>query len=349
MVPKPHLTFFVELESDALEALFARPGVTDFLVRGGHDVSIGMLDLDRRRARVIRRLEARGVNVTAWLLLDPDDGYWLTADNPELARARYREIKAWAEREKLTLPRIGLDIEAPKAHVDQLLSNPLMGILERLRTRRTRELVAGAEHIYGELVREIRGDKRTVESYQFPLIVDERKARSSLLRRSLGIVNVNVDAEVLMLYQSYFGKAGIRGYFAETSHIALGVTGGGVNADKPEVEPKLKWPELESDLIAAAQHSRELYVFSLEGCVEQDMLAQIEGLDFTRSPRSPSAKSIEQALRLRRFMQWVCENESLLDRVLRKPEDKPGRFSFGPKLTFARIPRLWKREPRGPA
>ncbi len=344
MVPKPHLTFFVELESDALASLFALPDVTDFLVRGGHDVSIGILDLDRRRARVVRELERRGVKVTAWLLLDPDVGYWLTADNPELARARYREIKTWAASEHLHLHRIGLDIEAPKAHVDQLRANPLVGILERLRTRRTRELVADAEHIYSELVREIRADGRSVESYQFPLIVDERKARSSLLRRSLGIVNVNDDAEVLMLYQSYFGKAGIRGYFPETSHIALGVTGGGVNADKPEIEPKLKWPELESDLIAASHHCRELYVFSLEGCVEQDMLPKIEALDFGRTPRSPSARSIEKAQRLRRFMQWVCENEALLDRVLRKPEDKPAR-----SVTSSRMPRLWKRDREGRA
>jgi len=339
MVPKPHLTFFVELESDALAALFETPGVIDFLARNGHDLAIGMLDLDRRRARVIRTLEARGIKVTAWLLLDPDAGYWLTADNPELARARYHEVAAWAEREKLTLHRIGLDIEAPKAHIDQLFENPLIGILERLRTRRTRELVASAEQIYSDLVREIREHGRSVESYQFPLIVDERKARSSLLRRSLGIVNVNVDAEVLMLYQSYFGKAGIRNYFPDASHIALGVTGGGVNADKPDIEPKLKWPELESDLISASHYSQELYVFSLEGCVEQDMLGQIEALDFSRQPRSPSPRSLEQAKRWRRFMQWVCENEALLDRVLKKPEPKPDGL-----LSFVRKPRLWRRD-----
>lgn len=343
MPQKPHLTFFVELESDALMALFAQPGVTDFLVRGGHDLSIGMLDLDRRRARVIRDLESRGIKVTAWLLLDPEVGYWLTADNPELAQARYREIAIWAQKEKLILHRIGLDIEAPKAHVDELLENPLVAILNRIRTRRTREFIARAEQVYSELVREIRDHGRSVESYQFPVIVDERKARSSLIRRSLGIVNVNVDAEVLMLYQSYFGKAGIRNYFPETSHIALGVTGGGVNADRPDVEPKLHWPELESDLIAAAHYCQNLYVFSLEGCVEQEMLGKIERLDFNRTPRSPSPKSLEQAQRWRRAMQWVCEIEGLLDRVQRKPDS----IRPGPLSTFARTRRLFQRGPEG--
>jgi hypothetical protein len=322
-VLKPHLTFFVELESDALERLFETPGVIDFLVRGSHSVSIGMLDLLPARARVIRALESRGVKVTAWLLLEPEVGYWLTADNAELALARYREVSQWAEREGLTLHRVGLDIEAPKEHVDRLLENPLGSVLERLRFRRKKETVLRAEQIYGELVREIREHGRSAESYQFPLIIDERKAKSALLRRSLGIVNVNVDAEVFMLYQSYFGKAGIRAYFPEVSHIALGVTGGGVNADKPEVEPKLRWPELESDLLAAARYANELYVFSLEGCVQNDMLPQLEALDFDRTPRSPSQKSLDKAQGLRRVIQWVCENEPLLDRLMPPPEDRP--------------------------
>src|SRR2546430_6347791 len=49
-------------------------------------------------AAVVRGLETRGVPVTGWLLLDIADGYWLNADNPDRARARYDETITWATR-----------------------------------------------------------------------------------------------------------------------------------------------------------------------------------------------------------------------------------------------------------
>ena len=71
-----------------------------------------------------------------------------------------------------------------------------------------------------------------------------------------------------MLYSSYLGSAGARVYFAEAPCIALGVTGGGVNAANPDAMSRfLTWEGLERDLRAAAVHARDLYVFSLEGCV----------------------------------------------------------------------------------
>jgi hypothetical protein len=316
-VIKPRLTFFVELESDELEALFAQPEVSDFLVQGGHALSMGLLDLDRRRASVIRALQAASVPVTAWLLLTSRDGYWLTADNAEVARTRYREVMAWAKGEGLTFARVGLDIEAPKKDLDRLLENPLAGALERLRLRRTPEAIRDAEQIYRELVLEIHKAGQSVESYQFPVIVDERKALSMLVRRMLGIVDVATDAEVLMLYQSYFGKSGVRSYFPDAQHIALGVTGGGVNADRPQIEPKLTWAELESDLLAAARCTQSLYVFSLEGCVEQDMLPALQALDWNKEPPlHASQQGLDAWQRTRRFLRWACENERLIDRVL---------------------------------
>ncbi len=322
---KPRLTFFVELESAELERLFARPEVTDFLVEGGHALAMGLLDLDGRRGSVVRSLEAAGVPVTAWLLLASSDGYWLTADNAEIARSRYREVMAWARGEGLNFKRVGLDIEAPKKDLDRLLENPLAGAFERLRMRRAPEAIRDAEQIYRELVDEIHEAGQTVESYQFPVVLDERKANSMLVRRMLGIVDVETDAEVLMLYQSYFGKSGIRSYFPESQHIALGVTGGGVNADRPQVEPKLSWEELESDLLAAARFSSSLYVFSLEGCVEQEMLQALRALDWSReAPLNGSAQGLETWQRTRRFLRWACENERLIDRVLpRVSDEKP--------------------------
>jgi hypothetical protein len=317
-VPVPRLTFFVELPTAELVALFARPGVADALASGGHALSMGMLDLTPERAELVRSLEARGVAVTAWLLLDPVLGYWLTADNAWAGAARYRAVRDWANQHKLELARVGLDIEPPKKHLDQLLSHPLRSVLMRVLKRRPREAIAQAEALYRALVDEIHADGRSVESYQFPLLLDERKAGSSLLRRTLGLVEVPADAEVFMLYRSYLGGAFMRSYFAEARAIALGVTGGGVNADKPHIEPKVRFEQLEVDLRTAAQHTRELYVFSLEGCVEQGMLPRIAGIDWDAIPALPS-RGRRRARGLRGLARLACRSEALVDRLLGRP------------------------------
>jgi hypothetical protein len=315
-VTAPFLTFFVELGSEALLELFARPEVLPFLTRGGHAVSMGMLDLSPTRAEVVRRLEAAGVPVCAWLLLDPAEGYWLTADNAAAAVDRYREVHAYAACHGLTFARVGLDIETPREHLEQLLRDPLPTMLDRLRLRRSRAAIAAAEACYRELVAEIHGHGRLVESYQFPLVLDERAAASSLMRRVVGLVDVECDAEVLMVYRSYFGQALVHSYCEDADRIALGVTGGGVHADEPELEPKLSFEELEQDLLKAARHSRELYVFSLEGCVERAMLGKLEAIDWSREPPAVSAGAARRARSKRRLVQRLCSSEHTLDRLL---------------------------------
>lgn len=312
----PHLTFFVELASEPLVELFARPTVMQFLRDGGHAVSMGLLDLTSARADVVRRLEAAGVPVTAWLLLDVADGYWLNADNSQMGRARCQETIAWAAREGLRLHRVGLDIEFPRADGDLLARDPRRGILTLLRRRRDAAQVRAAEQAYAALVDEIHAGGRSVESYHFPHLLDERLARSTLLRRTLGLVDVPADAEVFMLYSSYLGRRGARAYFTDAPCIALGVTGGGVNAGKPEeVARLLSWERLEEDLLAAAACAREVYVFSLEGCVEQNMLQRIAAVDWRRAHDAFSPAERQRGRRQRTLFRAVLRAERLLDLI----------------------------------
>ncbi len=316
-MPRPRLTFFVELPTPALGALFADAEVARFLERGGHSVSMGLIDLTVERAAVVRDLESRGVAVTAWLLLDVAQGYWLNADNPTAARARFHETRAWAEREGLRLQRIGLDIEFPRADADMLMRNPRQGLWTLFRRRRSRQAVEGAEDAYRQLVEEIRAGGRSVETYHFPHILDERRAGSALLRRSFGLVDVPADAEVYMLYASYLGRSGSRAYFEDAPCIALGVTGGGVNAGRPEeVARLLSWERLEEDLLAAAAHSREVYVFSLEGCVERRMLERIDAVDWNGVAPQLTAAEARRARRGRRIVRAILRSEPIWDLVL---------------------------------
>lgn len=182
-----------------------------------------------------------------------------------------------------------------------------------LRRRRTREQVKQAEAAYTRLANEIRASDRSVEAYHFPQLLDERAAGTTLLRRSLGLVDVAVDREVYMLYSSYLGAAGARVYFADAPAIALGVTGGGVNADNPDARRRfLSWERLQDDLRAAAAHSDDLYVFSLEGCVEQGLLDRLADMDWD-APASLPRREVQQARRSRRLVQWTLRAEPVFD------------------------------------
>ena len=315
-MPAPHLTFFVELPRTDLVTLFDRADVVDFLVAQRGAIAMGLLDLSPERAAVVRRLEGLGVPVTGWLLLDVAEGYWLNADNPERAVARYRETVAWAAREGLTLHRIGLDIEFPRADGDLLAKDPRRGLLTLVRRRRPAAQVHAAERAYADLVREIRAAGRSVETYHFPYMLDERAAGTTLLRRTLGLVDLPADYEVHMLYASYIGRLGARAYFADAPCIALGVTGGGVNAGTSEEAARLlTWPRLEEDLLAAAAVTREVYVFSLEGCVEQEWLQKLRALDWSRAPAALTPANARRMRRQRRIARWVLRSEPLLDLV----------------------------------
>ena len=318
---RPNLTFFVELETPPLEELFGRPEVLPFLAAQGCAISMGLLDLSARRAAVVRQLQSSGIPVTGWLLLDLEDGYWLNADNADRARERWRETAAWAEREGLPLRRVGLDVEFPRSESEGAIRDKRKAFFSMLRRRRTREQVHEAERAYGALVREIRQSGRMVEVYQFPHLLDERAAGSTLLRRALGVVDIAVDAEVYMLYSSYLGRGGARIYFEDAPCIALGVTGGGVNAGNPDAQSRfLSWERLEEDLRAAAGHTREVYVFSLEGCAERGLLAPIAEIDWEQPVPEFHAEERRRARRVRRITQWLFRAEPLIDLLL-----PPGR------------------------
>ncbi len=309
----PRLTFFTELTSDRLTELFRDGRAADFLADGGHALSMGLLDLSSERAAIVRALEGRQVPVTAWLLLDIADGYWLNADNPAVARRRYEDTIAWATREGLRLHRIGLDIEFPRSDAELLMRRGLRGVLTLLRRRRTAAQVTDAERVYVQLVEQIRRDGRAVETYHLPHLLDERRAGSTLLRRTFGLVDIPADIEVHMLYASYLGAAGARAYFSEAPAIALGVTGGGVNAaDDSQSGRLLNWDRLEADLLAAAA-ARDVYIFSLEGCVWHDLLAPLRRMDWTKPSAALPDGALRRAQRNRRLLRLALRAEPLLD------------------------------------
>ena len=144
----PQLTFFVELDRLPLRDLFREHRLVELLAGHGVAIALGMLDRSAERASVICALNRAGVPVTAWLLLDRADGYWLTADNARQAVARYRELSDWARREKLRFDGVGLDVEIPLRHTLDLLERGPRAVAERVLRRRNRAAIAEAVRQY---------------------------------------------------------------------------------------------------------------------------------------------------------------------------------------------------------
>jgi hypothetical protein len=312
------ICYFTELESPELASLFGQPEVMNFLTGSGAAVAVGILDLSEERAAVVQSLNQAGVPVTAWLLLPKNQGYWFNLDNAYEAASRYREFLAWSQQNNLRWERIGMDIEPDINALMMASKAPLVGAWHMLRrTTHSARLHHGVQ-AYQALVREIHADGYAVETYQFPFIIDERTAHSNFLQRMTGMVDLPaVDREVLMLYSSFsrpWGQGILWSYAPQAGAIAVGSTGGGVALEGSLATPPLNWAELQTDLLLAYQHTDRIYVFSLEGCVRQGFLPQLQQFNWQQEIQPPVVYAA-RVYRIRQSVQralWLAKRPALL-------------------------------------
>jgi hypothetical protein len=287
-VTDPALTFFCELEANDLEALFADPNVTLQLQKMGAGVSMGLLDLSDQRAAVVRHLNELGIPVTAWLLLPKEQGYWFNLDNFSEAVSFYGRFREWVGRCQIHFSTIGLDIEPDIRDMNAVLHRNGSAIRNLVKRTLNRRRLQMAQMAYTHLVMMIKADGYRVESYQFPIIADERKTGSTLIQRSMGVIDIPVDREVLMLYSSFLGGAGMLwSYAPDAQGIGVGSTGGGVELEGIGTAPVMNWHELRRDLLLAYQYTSAIYIYSLEGCVQQGILDQVADLNWEQPVAVP--------------------------------------------------------------
>ena len=304
----PHLIFFCELDTPALQALFADAAVLETLQALEAGVALGLRDLSQERAAVVRQLNAAGVPVTAWLLLPEAEGYWCNADNAPQAAARYADFRAWTEAEALSWAAVGLDIEPDIGLLRRLLAGDGRALGAWLRAAFAPGRLQRARVAYAALVAQMRADGFTVESYHFPFVVDERRADATLLQRLLGLVEVATDREVLMLYSSFLPEQGpglLWSYAPDAEALAVGITGGGV--DLPNALAPLDWATFARDLRLAWMWQHTIYIFSLEGCVQQGFLSRLVDFDWAEVPPSPlkAGRRVDRVRALARALLWL--------------------------------------------
>jgi len=311
------LGFPVELSPAPLAELFARPEVIPGLVRARALVTLAIPDFSRERRDVVRALNRAGVPVTAWMLVDDADGYWLTADNHALALARYRELYAWAQREQLQFARVGLDIEAPIADSRALVARGLRALPELLRRMRSRAQVQAARSAYTQLIELIRSDGYLAETYHLPFMADARLQKSMLLERVLGVVDVRGDRDALMLYsnlsQDRAAKALIDVYGPHAGAIAVGITGGGVEDVLVKVERRLlDYDAVVHEMRRAFRYCDEVQVFSLEGCVAGGFFERLCHTELTVDPSPPAGWAVLKLKSYRAVLQALLRLGELI-------------------------------------
>lgn len=287
------LRFFCEVDAGALAPLFTTEVVTQLgRLRAG--VTMGLRDLTDERAAVVQRLTDAGVPVGLWVLLPMEQGYFATHDNVELVSRRCDEVLEWVARHGLLIEALGLDFEPDLRELQALLVRPL--VTARRWARRARGSALGpVSAAYAVLINSIRARGVSVESYQFPLLLEDRAASGDWWQRLTGSLDVEVTREVVMLYSSLFGALGpgLVPHFAPRARaIGVGSTGGGVDP-----LPKLAWPALRRDLLLASRCCDDVSIFSLEGCVAQGFLPRIDELDWDAAVRAPSTWALRLALR----------------------------------------------------
>lgn len=265
-VPPPRLFFFNEQPSGALDDTFTAQVVSQ-LAHLGAGVSMALLDLSDTRAEVVRRLNRAGVPVHGWLLVPREQGYFATHHNAPIVGQAFDAFCAWKERHQLEVSTVGLDFEPDVRELDALMAAPARTLARWFTSRSRGRALDSALESYRALVRRMRAQGFTVETYQFPFVVDDRRAGTRFWQRTLGVLDVEADRQVLMLYTSLMGALGpglLEHYAPGAQAIGVGSTGGGIDPF-----PKLSTRALERDLRVAARHAPDVYVFSLEGLVQR--------------------------------------------------------------------------------
>lgn len=303
----PVLMFACDGPIDDLESLFSQPGVISDLQALHAGIALAVPDLTPERAQLVRRLNDAALPVAAWLALPVEQGYYLNASNEPLAAAHFATFENWTAAYGLRWSEVGLDIEPNIQEFAAAKQGSKWRLVATLAGRYFNVgRVGRAKVAYSALIHEIQSRGYPVQTYQFPFIADERAARTTLLERLAGILDLKSDQEVLMIYTSFkpaLDSALIWVYGPDTQAIAVGSTAG--SASDPHFVP-LNWDEFSRDLRVANHFSlsHAIGVYNLEGCVRQGFLSRLKTVDWSESVTIP-AEAVRKATQLRARIQAV--------------------------------------------
>jgi hypothetical protein len=266
-----------------------------------YSIALAMTDLSDTQAEVVHHLNTHGISTVAWLLLRPDEGRWFNLQNYPQAIERYRLFRAWAQTHHLRFAAVGLDMEPPASETAVERWQPAK-LIRRFWLAHENVLYPAARAAYTDLIHEIHHDGYEVHSYQLPLLADDRRAGTTLIQRALDIVDLPADVEVLMcpgsrpitLLGNDLGGALITSYGPDADSIAIGSPGSCARTPyNARIEPQPhSWEDLKRDILLATRYTDVIYIFSLEGWIEHNVLPRLSHLDWSHDTRSPRHRRV---------------------------------------------------------
>ena len=291
---QPRLNFFCELDTPRLKELINDGLTISLLKRLNAGISLATRDFTADRAELVKQLIDDDIPVTCWLVLPEESGYWSNAGNSIETITQYESFKSWSVKYGLRFQAVGLDIEPDIRIFQKGLKNSWSILVEGTKQLLKFNRFSKARVAYRQLVHQIKSDGFILETYQLPIVVDERLAKSRLTQRFLGLLDLNSDREVLLLYSSFSRSLGaglVWSYGKECRLLALGKLGEG--RDINESIELINWNELERDLRLAYRWVNDIYIYSLEGCVYQNVMEEFTKFDWDGIILEPTLPAIK--------------------------------------------------------
>lgn len=314
--PPPQLFFACDGSVAKVQALLTPELVTD-LHSLGAGIALPTDDLSEERAALVERLNAAAVPVVASLTLPPEEGYYINAGNAPETLERFREFDRWSGAHNLRWQAVGLDIEPNLSEFGALANQKLQLVRLALDRWFDWQGVRRARDSYSDLIREMQSRGYSVQTYQFPLIADERDAHSTFLERVFQLVDVRGNDEALMVYTSFhhsIGTALVWEYGQQAQTVILGIT---QSSGDPAIDarfPALNWQEFSQELIVARHFSSLIGVYNLQGAVQQGFITKLMTMNWD-APVVISPQSIAATIRVRRLVRlglWIGSSAPFL-------------------------------------
>ncbi len=264
-------------------------------------LAVALSELSLARAQAVHRFNENGIPSVAWLLLPPEEGYYVNASNEPQAAAQFAKFEKWTRENDLHWAAVGLDIEP---NFEEFRWPKLRLAWTLLRRAFDGERVQSSRRAYSELIHEMQAAGYSVQTYQLMFLADERRAHSTILERLFGLVDVRSDEEVLMTYSSFNHPAGaamVWSYGHDTQTLAVGTTLGSGDAKTDAKFGPLNWDEFSRDVTVASHFSQTVGVYNLEGCIRQGFLPRLITMDWNQVVTVPAAA----LARVRKFRQRV--------------------------------------------
>lgn len=287
----PQLTYFVEFPPEwspaeqrgaELYGMFSRPirdasgdelPFGEWLASERSGISLAMSTLDPPTADTIQMLGEQGVPVTAWTVLDDEDGYWTNRSNMTKTVDKTWRVLEWAKDNNLKLEGVGLDIEKPLPYLSAFNQANFSAI--RIAMRQYRAESRAEARVFDpvkkmeNLIEDIKSENYLTETYVFP---------TALGKKLFGGMHVeNADRTVEMDYLTVlpralrFGGNALRLMLSDTAIPALGLING-VEGQTPGRDLSGKLPDHLTEAELATQmsivlerrpESRDIYLFGL--------------------------------------------------------------------------------------